>query len=204
MTSLWLLLGVTDQLVATRDGLGTPLLSRLMGVVGMATMIGIAWLMSADRRKVRWPLVGVGVALQTGFAVIVLKTAVGQALFDGVNRVFAQLLGFTEQGARFIFGNLARNNVPVGETLGAPVDMAPLQSAELWALGFGFVAAICFGLGATFRACCFFLGSYAMSRVATAAFFALESLRSYRFVVSVELWPTSLDTMIASPVFSRS
>jgi CNT family concentrative nucleoside transporter len=46
---------------------------------------------------------------------------------------FTQLLGFTEQGARFIFGNLARTNVPVGTPIGEPVDMAPLGAPTGWA-----------------------------------------------------------------------
>ncbi len=133
MTVLWLTQGAADQLGAVRDGLGTPLLARLMGVVGMATMIGIAWALSADRRKVSWRLVGIGVALQALFGTIVLKTALGQALFDGVNTVFGQLLVFTEHGSRFLFGNLVRNNVPVGGVVGTPADMAPLQSTEVWA-----------------------------------------------------------------------
>ena len=133
MTVLWLTQGAADQLGAVRDGLGTPLLARLMGVVGIATMIGIAWALSADRRKVNWRLVGIGVALQALFGTIVLKTALGQALFDGVNTVFGQLLAFTEHGSRFVFGNLVRNNVPVGGVVGTPADMAPLQSTEVWA-----------------------------------------------------------------------
>ena len=55
-----------------------------------------------------------GVVLQAVFGVLVLKTGVGRALFTGANKVFTQLLGFTEQGARFIFGNLVNSNVPVG------------------------------------------------------------------------------------------
>ncbi len=130
---LWLTQGAAEQLGAVRDGIGTPLLARLMGVVGIASMIGIAWALSADRRKVNWRLVGIGVALQSVFGVIVLKTALGQALFDGVNTVFGQLLAFTEHGSRFVFGNLVRNNVPVGGVVGTPAEMAPIQSTEVWA-----------------------------------------------------------------------
>ncbi|MCZ6858457.1 MAG: hypothetical protein O7F70_10690, partial [Gemmatimonadetes bacterium] len=128
MTGLW----IVQQALAP-EGLDTPLLQRGMGIVGIAVMIGIAWSMSSDRSKVSWRLVGFGVALQVVFGFLVLKTAVGQALFDGANNVFAQLLAFTEDGARFIFGNLVRNNVPVGNPVGGPSDMALLETGVAWA-----------------------------------------------------------------------
>ncbi len=112
---------------------GTPFAARLMGLVGLATMIAIAWLLSGDRARIPWRLVGVGVALQAALGLIVLKTGVGRALFNGANIVFTRLLGFTEQGARFIFGNLVRNNVPVGAPAGTPADMAPVSDPSLWA-----------------------------------------------------------------------
>ncbi len=128
MTGLW----IVQQALAP-EGLDTPLLQRGMGIVGIAVMIGIAWSMSSDRSKVSWRLVGFGVALQVVFGFLVLKTGVGQALFNGANNVFAQLLAFTEEGARFIFGNLVRNNVPVGSPVGGPSDMALLETGVTWA-----------------------------------------------------------------------
>jgi CNT family concentrative nucleoside transporter len=115
------------------ESLDTPLAQRLVGILGIATMIAIAWLLSSDRRRISWRLVGIGVALQAVLGFIVLKTGAGRALFAGANVVFTRLLGFTEQGARFIFGNLARTNVPVGTPMGEPVDMAPLGAPTGWA-----------------------------------------------------------------------
>ncbi len=132
MTGLWIVQQAVAPLVA-QEGLDTPLLQRGMGIVGIAVMIGIAWSMSSDRSKVSWRLVGFGVALQVVFGFLVLKTGVGRVLFDGANNVFAQLLAFTEDGARFIFGNLVRNNVPVGNPVGGPSDMALLETGLVWA-----------------------------------------------------------------------
>jgi CNT family concentrative nucleoside transporter len=112
---------------------GVPLAARAMGLVGLATMIGIAWLLSSDRKRIPWRLVATGVALQAVLGFLVLKTGVGRALFNGANVAFTELLSFTEQGARFIFGNLVRNNVPVGTPAGSPTDMAPLGEPSLWA-----------------------------------------------------------------------
>jgi len=109
------------------------MLQRLTGVVGIAVIIGIAWLLSVRRRAVPWRLVGIGIALQAAFGVVVLKTSVGRALFSAANVVFVRLLLFTESGARFVFGNLVKNNVPVGSPVGSPTDMAPLGDVQLWA-----------------------------------------------------------------------
>jgi concentrative nucleoside transporter, CNT family len=116
------------------------MLQRLMGVVGMAAIIGIAWLLSTRRRAVPWRLVAVGMTLQAAFGVIVLKTAVGRALFSAANIVFVRLLSFTESGTRFVFGNLIRNNVPVGSPIGTPTDMAPLGDVQMWANTGAYVA----------------------------------------------------------------
>ena len=119
--SAFRVLDVAAQISQTQQGVETPLLARLMGLVGIAAMIALAWLLSNNRSKVNWRLVASGVVLQAAFGVLVLKTGVGHALFRGANAVFLKLLGFTEEGARFIFGNLVKNNVPVG-TVSAIMD----------------------------------------------------------------------------------
>jgi CNT family concentrative nucleoside transporter len=133
MTALLLLQTAAEQLEQVRQGLDTPFLARLSGIFGLLAMIGIAWLLSTDRRKVNWRLVGMGVVLQAVFAVLVLKTGVGRALFTGANQVFVRLLGFTRDGAAFIFGNLVDTNVPVGVPTGATPEAAPLDAIEMWA-----------------------------------------------------------------------
>ncbi|MEX0690782.1 MAG: nucleoside transporter C-terminal domain-containing protein [Gemmatimonadales bacterium] len=110
----------------------TPLLVRLTGLLGLGAMLGIAYLMSSNRRQISWRLVGAALGLQFVFGLLVLKTGVGRALFHGANVVFTRLLGFTEQGAAFIFGNLSRgNNVPVGPADGS---FAPVLEVTHWAV----------------------------------------------------------------------
>ncbi len=94
--------------------LGTPLLPRLRSLLGLGVLLLAAWSISVDRRRVPWRIVLWGTALQVLFAVFILKTPVGEGLFDAVNRVVVALLGFTVDGARFVFGNLVWDNVPVG------------------------------------------------------------------------------------------
>jgi CNT family concentrative nucleoside transporter len=133
MSGLLLVQTAAEQLAAAREGLDTPFLARLMGLAGMGTMICLAWLLSANRKRVNWSLVAKGVGLQVVFGLLVLKTPVGRALFELANGVFLRLLGFTEQGAAFLFGNLVHDNVPVGIPMGSPNETSAIASGEFWA-----------------------------------------------------------------------
>jgi len=101
-----------------RGSLNTPLPERLRSVVGMLALTLVAWALSMDRKRVPWRVVLWGISLQVVFALFILKTPLGARVFDTVNTVVVALLGFTVDGARFVFGNLVDNNVPIGT--GAP------------------------------------------------------------------------------------
>ena len=81
-----------------------PIWQRGMSLLGLAALLGIAWLTSTHRRKVPWRVIGWGLTLQLGFGVFVMKTPVGASLFGALNRGVVKLLTFTDEGARFIFG----------------------------------------------------------------------------------------------------
>jgi concentrative nucleoside transporter, CNT family len=102
----------------------TPIHQRLVSVLGMVVLLGIGWLLSVNRAMIPWRLVAWGTGLQIVFAVLILKTPAGEAFFAWINGVIVALLGFTEAGARFLFGNLVANNVPVGS--GDP-GMGPVE-----------------------------------------------------------------------------
>ncbi|MGH7531393.1 MAG: NupC/NupG family nucleoside CNT transporter [Gemmatimonadales bacterium] len=85
-----------------------------MGLVGIATMLALAYAMSYDRKRINWRMVGAGVLLQIALGVLVLKTPVGRGLFSFATSVVTGLLSFQERGARFVFGNLVQNAVPLG------------------------------------------------------------------------------------------
>ena len=77
----------------------------LRGLLGVAVMVGIATLFSENRRAINWRLVAAGIGLQLVFALLVLKTGPGYALFRFLGDAFEALLGFTYDGAGFIFGD---------------------------------------------------------------------------------------------------
>jgi len=95
-------------------GLGLSLAERAVGLIGLAAILAIAWLLSYDRRKFPWRLVAAGLFLQTTFGILVLKSTPGRWFFESVGGVANGLIAFSTQGARFIFGNLVENTVPVG------------------------------------------------------------------------------------------
>ncbi|TDK27371.1 NupC/NupG family nucleoside CNT transporter [Luteimonas aestuarii] len=77
------------------------------GLFGLAVLIGITWLFSTNKRRVDWRLVGIGLLLQLVVASLVLLTPWGARVFDTLSSGFVTLLGFTTEGARFIFGDFS-------------------------------------------------------------------------------------------------
>jgi|AP95_1055475.scaffolds.fasta_scaffold06915_2 CNT family concentrative nucleoside transporter len=104
----------TQQIVVPQGSLGTPLLERLRSILGLLVLAGIAWGLSVDRKNVPWRIVLWGISLQIIFAFLILRTPLGAQVFDVMNTVVVALLGYTVDGASFIFGNLVYDNVPVG------------------------------------------------------------------------------------------
>jgi CNT family concentrative nucleoside transporter len=104
-----------DPLARLKAGsLGTPLVPRLIGVLGLLTMLAIAYLISYDRKRIPWRLVATGVALQAVFGILVLKTPPGRWFFEKVGAVVNGILGFVVEGARFVFGYLVDLAIPAG------------------------------------------------------------------------------------------
>jgi len=72
--------------------------------LGYVGILGLAWLLSVDRRRFPWRLVIAGSLLQFLLAVVILRTSPGQTVFRGIGRVFTALLDFVNAGSRFVFG----------------------------------------------------------------------------------------------------
>ncbi len=78
----------------------------LFGLFGLASLIGIAWVFSLNRRAVDWRLVLTGISLQIGFAALVLLVPGGKDVFDALGQGFVKVLSFVGDGSKFIFGGL--------------------------------------------------------------------------------------------------
>ena len=87
------------------------LLTKLQPLVGLVFILGLAYALSTNRRAIRFRVVGWGLSLQVLFALIVLKTEVGQAVFRMLGDWMRQLLDFSGVGAAFVFGALGDRSV---------------------------------------------------------------------------------------------
>ena len=80
-------------------------MERYISLLGLAVMIGLAWLMSSHRNCFPWRVVLGGLALQFVFAAVILLTWPGQWAFGWVNTIFVSLLSSVDAGAKFVFGD---------------------------------------------------------------------------------------------------
>jgi CNT family concentrative nucleoside transporter len=83
---------------------------RLISFLGIFFILGIAWLLSNNRKKINYRVIIWGLVLQISFAFIILKTTPGRAVFGATQSVIVRILAFTDEGASFMFGNLYRAN----------------------------------------------------------------------------------------------
>lgn len=79
-------------------------MERYSSLLGLVVIIGLAWLMSSHKSKFPLRIVVCGVLLQFAFALLILKTDAGRAVFETVDQVFVGLLGCVDSGAEFLFG----------------------------------------------------------------------------------------------------
>ena len=90
------------------------------GLIGIVFILGIAFAFSNNKRLINWKLVGMGLLIQFIFAILIIHSETLRHIFsplgwfkDAVNTLGAavvSLLGFTTEGAKFVFGKLAINS----------------------------------------------------------------------------------------------
>lgn len=81
-------------------------LQRGISLFGVFLLVGAAWLMSSRRDRFPKRIVAWGLSLQFLAALFVLKSSPGRWLFSVLNDAVVALLAFTNEGTRFVFGNL--------------------------------------------------------------------------------------------------
>ena len=106
--------------------MGDHLFLRLNSLVGVAAIVGIAWLMSVDRSSIKWRPVLWGLGLQFGLGVLVLNPAVSSVFHGAVDAGVNQLLAFAAKGGEFVFRSTQEHQVagPDG-TLSTPQGISP-------------------------------------------------------------------------------
>jgi len=76
------------------------------GIIGMAFLIFISFLLSNNRKAINWKTVSFGLLIQLILAISVLKISWVQAIFEFAGKIFVKILEFTMEGTKFLFGDL--------------------------------------------------------------------------------------------------
>lgn len=86
---------------------GISLESLLRGILGIVTVLAVAYALSYDRKRIDWKLIGGGLIMQVLFALAVLYIPfVGTAL-EWMGKAFIKLMDFTQAGVGFLLGPYA-------------------------------------------------------------------------------------------------
>ncbi len=96
--------------------------TKWVGLLGVAAILGTAFLLSNNRKAINYRLVVSGLALQLIMAVFVLRVEFGQQLFRTIGDVITQLLHFSDAGAGFVFGPLVKNQAELVKLFGPGSD----------------------------------------------------------------------------------
>ena len=85
---------------------GFSISSLWRGVLGMISLIFIAFLFSSNRKGINWKTVGLGLAFQLIIAIGVLKVGFVKTIFEFIGKGFIELLSYTQAGSEFLFGGM--------------------------------------------------------------------------------------------------
>jgi CNT family concentrative nucleoside transporter len=89
-------------------------MGRFTGILGLFTMLGLAYAFSTNRRAIRLKTVAWGLGLQVAFAFFVLKIDFGRTLFQKAGDAVNRLLSYAFAGSQFVFGDLGKQGSHLG------------------------------------------------------------------------------------------
>jgi len=104
-----------------------------MGLLGAASILALAFLLSQDRRAVRIRVVAWGLGLQLLLALLVLRTRFA-AVFETIGEVFNRAAAFANEGAVFVFGELAEPDSPLAATIAFQILPLVIVVSSLFAV----------------------------------------------------------------------
>ncbi|RAL22485.1 NupC/NupG family nucleoside CNT transporter [Lujinxingia litoralis] len=96
------------------EGEDSSLGEKFVSFFGIFALLGVAWLLSTNRRAINWRLVAIGTGLQLGFALFIFYVPGGQKVFEIATVAVSKLLEFTNSGAEFIFASYVTGSVEGG------------------------------------------------------------------------------------------
>jgi CNT family concentrative nucleoside transporter len=89
-------------------------MGRPTGILGLLTMLALAYAFSTNRRAIQLKTVAWGLGLQFAFAVLVLRVDIGRRVFQKAGDVVSRLLSYSYVGSQFVFGDLGKQGSHLG------------------------------------------------------------------------------------------
>ncbi|MEN8745980.1 MAG: nucleoside transporter C-terminal domain-containing protein [Polaribacter sp.] len=102
---------VSGAIIASQ---GFSMKSLWRGVLGMISLLIIAFLFSSNRKAIDWKKVGIGLSLQLLIAIGVLKVQLVQSVFEFIGGIFIEILEYTKAGSEFLFAGMVGDTTTFG------------------------------------------------------------------------------------------
>lgn len=81
-------------------------MGKYIGIIGIFAILGIAYLLSENKKAINYKVVGIGLLIQLALAFGVLKVPVVEKAFNFLGKFFVQILNFTRSGSQFLLGDM--------------------------------------------------------------------------------------------------
>ena len=78
----------------------------MTGLLGIASLLLLAYALSSNRRRINWRTIGLAFAIQVILGAFVIYLPFGQQVLFQVTQVVAAIIGFANQGIIFDFGEI--------------------------------------------------------------------------------------------------
>jgi CNT family concentrative nucleoside transporter len=89
-------------------------MGRYTGILGLLTMLTLAYVFSTNRRAIRLKTVAWGLGLQIVFAIFVLRVDFGRRMFQTIGDAANKVLSYSFAGSEFLFGPLGKQSSNIG------------------------------------------------------------------------------------------
>ncbi|MBW4598284.1 MAG: NupC/NupG family nucleoside CNT transporter [Calothrix sp. FI2-JRJ7] len=86
-------------------------MERGISLIGIVVFIGISYALSVNRKAIRWRTIAWGLALEFGFALLILKTPWGLRVFKSLGDIVSNFLSYSDVGAKFVFGDSYKDHL---------------------------------------------------------------------------------------------
>ena len=85
---------------------GFSLESISRGIIGMISLVFIAYLFSSNKKAINWKTTFLGLTSQLILAVLILRVEFVQSIFEFFGKIFVKTLDFTIEGSKFLLGDM--------------------------------------------------------------------------------------------------